>query len=285
MNDSSKILFRASSLSSLMTNPRDKKEELSMTCKTELKNVFVASKYKRREEVESKFLDKGNEREADAIVLYSLIKKGDFTKNKIRLYNDYIQGEPDFFQGESIYKAKETIDTKCSWSAFTFFRVQGEKLNPDYLWQGNGYMWLTGAERHTVAYCLVNGTPQNIMDEKRKLAYKMGILDMSGNDSPEFKEKCKQIEINNIFDINAFYNENPYFAFDNELEEWSYDIPAEDRLYTITIERNEDDIRALQDRIGSCRKFMDKNLFKVSPIEIAQKKIKRLKELQKITSK
>ncbi len=282
MLDSSSIRFRASGISLLMTEPQKKGDTLSKGCKTALKDIFVQEKYKRKEEVSSKFLDKGNEREKDAIALYSDFRGKEFTKNSIRITNDIIQGEPDLFVGESIYKAEETIDTKVSWSAFTFFRAQEEKVDTAYLWQGLSYMLLTGAKKHTVAYCLLNSLPTVIMDEKRKAAYAMGVIDMANNTNPEYAARCKQIEINHIFDINAFVDENPYFLFDNSLEEWSYDIPKEERLFTFVIERNEEDIARIYSKIKDCKEYMDKFLFKVKPAEVAKKKIKRIKELQTI---
>lgn len=285
MIDSSKILFRASGVYQLMTDAQKKGEPLSKGCKTALKDIFVQEKYKRKEELAHKFLEKGNERERDAIKLFSESVGREFIKNDVRLYNDFIQGEPDLFDGKIIHEAEETIDTKVSWSAFTFFRAQEEVVDKSYYWQGQSYMALTGAKKHTVAYCLINGLPSVIMDEKRRAAYQMGVIDMAGNNNPDFKAKCRQIEINHIFDINSFVDENPYFEFDNELEEWSYDIPKEERLFTFAIDRNEEDIARIYAKVKECRVYMDKFLFKIKPAEVAKKKIKRIKELQTILNK
>lgn len=264
-----------------MTDPPKKNGLLSKTCRTHLTNVFVNEKHKRREEIASKYLEKGNEREKDALKLCGMLLGGDFEKNTTRLTNDFIQGEPDTYIGIEIRKADLTLDTKVSWSAFTFFRSQDEKIPSDYYWQGMGYMMLTGATKHIVAYCLVNATSTIIMDEKRKLAYKMGLLDMNGVENPVYIAKCKQIEVNHIFDINAFYEENPYFDFHNSLEEWSYDIPEKDRLFYFTVDRDEEAIKKITTRVKDCRDYMNKNLFKVAPSEIAKSKIKKMKALQK----
>lgn len=264
-----------------MTGSKDKDSVLGKTCRDHLNDVFVMEKYKRREEITSKYLEKGNERENDALALCSKLLGVEYTKNDIRLYNDFIQGEPDTFRGPSIYKATSTLDTKVCWSAFTFFGVQGEKLNPDYEWQGHSYMDLTGAEEHTVAYTLINATAQTILDEKRKLSYKYGVLDWNSAENPIYVQKCKQIEINHIFDLTSFVDEFPYFEFHNEIEEWSYDIPEKDRLYTVTIKRDEEKIRMMHNQVLLCREHMNKNLFKIGSAEIAKGKIKKLKQLQK----
>lgn len=247
-----------------MTEARSKSELLSEGTKTHLIDVFVSSKYSRREEATGKFIDKGNEREEDSITLLSRVTKKFYKKNDVRLFNDFIQGEPDIYEGESIEKADHTIDTKTSWSANTFFRAKNKPTENSYYWQGVGYMWLTGAKTHTIAYCLVNGTSKAIEDEKRRLAYAMGILDTSVS-NPTYKEKCKQIEINHIVDMKSFYDECPWFEFDNALSEWNFDIPISERLHTIEIERNETDIVRLTQRIADCRVWMNENLFKYQP--------------------
>ena len=242
-----------------MTEAKSKTEPLSESCKTHLIDVFISSHYNRREFIDNKFLDKGNEREQDSITLLSRAKKLMLKKNDTRLSNGFITGEVDVYLGNSITEATEVFDTKTSWSAFTFFRAQN-KLNPMYYWQGMGYMALTGAKKHTVVYCLVNSTAQTIDDEKRKLAYRMNLLDPST--SQEYLDRCKQIEINHIFDINPFVKENPYYDFANDLEKWEFDIPMTERVFCYEVERDDVAIQKLYDRIIECRKWMNDNLFR-----------------------
>lgn len=257
--DASNILFRCSSLGHLMTESRSKTESISDTTKTHLIDVFVSTKYGRREEITGKFLDKGNEREEDSITLLSRVEKRFYKKNTTQLFNDFISGTPDLFLGKDVKNATETNDTKTSWSAHTFFRAQKDGINKMYYWQGMGYMALTKAKKHTVSYCLVNGTPKAIIDEKRKLAYSMGLIDTQNE---EYKQKCRQIEINHIFNLKEFLQENPYFELDNNPEDWKYDIPMEERLYQVSFERDESEIKRLYDRIAECRNWMNVNLFK-----------------------
>lgn len=257
MQNADDIKFRCSSLGHLMTEARSKSETLSESTKTHLVDVFVSAKYDRREDLNNKFLEKGNAREEDSITLLSRVQKRFFKKNDIRLENEFISGECDIFLGESIHNATQTFDTKTSWSAHTFFRSSNKDLDKAYYWQGLGYMWLTGAQRHTVAYCLVNGTEKAIMQEKKMARFIENSFDR------DYKKTCKQIEINHIFDIEHFKKENPFFEFDNDVENWFWDIPIEERLFTFTFERNEDDIKRLEQRIIESRKWMNENLFKV----------------------
>lgn len=282
MNNASEIKFRCSGLHAIMTEPQSKKELLSKTCITHLINVFVQEKHKRREEITSKYLEKGNEREPAALKLTSELLGLELVKNEIRLENDYIQGEPDTFVGTDIRRANHTLDTKVSWSAFTFFRAKADKIPAEYYWQGMGYMMLTGARKHTVAFCLTNATAKLILDEKRKLSYHYEIID---SEPEEYKQKCRQIEINHIFDIHEFADEYKYFEYHNDMEAWNYDIPQKERMFTFTIDRDEAAITKIKERVHACRDYMDKNLFKVEPVEVAKLKIKKMKALEKKLSK
>lgn len=116
-------------------------------------------------------MEKGNACEEDSITALSRVTKILFKKNDIRLSNEFVTGEPDLFLGESIYNAERTDDTKTSWSAHTFFRAKNSELDKAYYWQGMAYMWLTGAKVHYVDFCLVNGTVEAILSEKRKLEW------------------------------------------------------------------------------------------------------------------
>lgn len=257
--NANEILFRCSSLGHLMTNPRSKSELISDTTKTHLIDVFISWKYKRREELKNKFLTKGNECEEDSITLLSRVTKTLYNKNSIRVSNDFITGEADLFTGESIYKSETITDTKTSWSMHTFMRSSFSELSKLYYWQDVGYMWLTGAKQASTAFCLVNGTPQAINDEKRRLAYQMGVIDTDSN-NPEYKAKCRQIEINHIFDRELFEAQHGWFEFDIPKNEWTFDVPKNERVKIFTIERNEDEIEALKNRIIDCRQWITDNL-------------------------
>lgn len=225
-----------------------------------LVDIFASAKYGRREEITSKFLEKGHACEEDNITLLSRVNKLIYKKNNVRLTNEYVTGEPDLFIGEDITNATETIDTKTSWSLHTFLRSKHAKLKSIYYWQGVGYMWLTGALKHTVSYGLVNGTDTAINDEKRKLAWNYGP---DADVYPEYVEKCKQIEINHIFDMDLFKSHYPFFQLHNDMSAWNYDIPKEERVHSFSFERKEADILKLKNRIIECRKYMNKNLFKI----------------------
>jgi len=236
-----------------------------------LLQTYAAEVHGRRTQISSKYLKKGNAREQDALTLLSRVKQKVFNKNTERLRNEYFQGEPDAFDGKEIRKAKEIRDTKASWSLETFLESKHKPINPMYEWQGHTYMSLTGAEMHHIDYCLVNGLAKAINDEKRKLAWEMGVLDMEVENDPAFVKGCKQIEINHIFDIHAFCIENPGYEFHNEIFIhnngadkkfiWDYDIPFEQRVHTKSFARDEYKIAQLQEQVIVSREWLNKEMF------------------------
>src|SRR5688572_14682194 len=180
-------LIRCSCLGKIMTEARSKSEVLSETTKTYLRQLFREIKYDRKKEITTKYMEKGLMVEEDAITLYSLVKKRFFKKNEERVKNDYLCGTPDLFIGESIEQAKEIIDIKSSWDLFTF-PFPSDKINKDYFYQLQGYMFLTGAEKATLVYCLIDTPLTLINDEKRKLLYKMGVVT---DENPDYMAACE----------------------------------------------------------------------------------------------
>lgn len=239
MNNANTIKFRCSSLGHLMTEARSKSEPISETTKTHLVDVYVSEVYGRQTDIMNKYIEKGNQVEDDSITLFSRVNKTFFRKNEDHLSNDFIKGTPDLFVGEKIYSATEIIDIKSSWDIFTFFRTKTKDVNKMYYWQLMGYMALTGAQKATLAYCLVN-TPETLVnDEKRKLHWKMGLID---DNHPSFVEACEKIDKLSYYD----------------------DIPMDERILTIQVERNEADIERIYQRVMECRNWMNTNLYNTS---------------------
>lgn len=261
MLNADNLKFRASSMGDIMTGvAKGWGVDQSVTCKRKLVQNYRELKYGRKPKMQNKYTEKGTLAEEDGITLYSRYKKINFTKNSIRLENDFFTGELDIFEGTEITKAKRTHDIKCSWDIWTFpaFFDTTEK---DYEYQGDVYMDLSSAESHTVAHCLVNTPAKLILDEKRKLAWKMGIID---EETPEYVSECIEIEKNSIFDMELFAKHNPYFEFHSK--KWDYDIPISERVHEITMKRNQDNIISMYQRIKDCREWMNENLFKVKTL-------------------
>jgi len=238
MENANNILFRSSSNGLLMTEPRSKSELISETTKGHLIDVFVSNKYGREDDIQNKYITKGLEVEEDSITLFSRHTKTFYKKNEERIYNEFVAGTPDLYEGDGIKSASMVIDIKSSWDIFTFFRNTPEKLNKLYYWQLQSYMWLTGAKSAKLVYCLTDTPLPMIEDEKRRLMWKMGV---ATSENPDYLEACEKLEKNLLYP----------------------DIPIKERVKVFDIERNDVDIERLKQRVIQCREWMNENLFRV----------------------
>jgi hypothetical protein len=88
--------IRASQLGKIMTSPRSKGEVLSQTAKTYIQELALEDKYGIRKDINSRYMDKGNLVEDEAIQLASSVLELEFVvKNEEYFSNDYIKGTPD----------------------------------------------------------------------------------------------------------------------------------------------------------------------------------------------
>lgn len=162
---------RASALGKIMTSSRKAGEVLSQTAKSYVQEVVLQDKYGIYKEFNSRYTDKGNQTEDEAIQLVSeVLDLGFLYKNEDKYTNDWIKGTPDVVTTDLI------IDTKVSWSAQTFPFFDSELPNKDYYWQMQAYMWMTGRRKALVTYCLIN-TPYLILeDEIRREHWKQNLI-------------------------------------------------------------------------------------------------------------
>jgi hypothetical protein len=220
-----KILFRASCIGLIMTKPRTG-TGLSETCKTYLSELATYLKYGRIKDIQNKYIIKGLEVEKHSIDLYSDYKKEFFLKNDQWFSNDFISGTPD------IIKSDKVIDIKSAWDVFTFNKNK-DNLNKNYKYQVLSYCALTGKDKGTLAYCLTNTPDPLIQDEKRKQLWKMAKI---SDTDPDYLEACAEIDKLCLYD----------------------DIPLEERVHEIEIERDEKEIEKIYTRVEECRTYMKK---------------------------
>jgi hypothetical protein len=222
-------LIRASSVGYLMTEPQSKADKeaglLSKTAQKHLLDVYIAEKYGRRKDIQTKQMKKGIEVEQDSIDLLSIYLKMPFTKNEQRFTNDYITGLPDIIDNDRI------IDIKSSYDLWTFIGNIPDKLDSLYHWQMQSYMWLTGTKSAVIAYCLVN-TPENIIEQEKY--YMLKKMDVATEENPEYVKEAMKIEFNMSFD----------------------DIKLDERILMFNVSRNEDDILRIQQKVERAREFL-----------------------------
>ena len=222
-------LIRASSVGYLMTEPVAKADKeagaLSKTAQKHLIEVYIAEKYGRKRDIQTKQMKKGIETEQDSIDLLSMYLKLPFSKNEERFKNDFITGLPDIINGDTI------IDIKSSYDLWTFLGNIPDKLDNLYYWQMQSYMWLTGTRKATIAYCLVN-TPESIIQQEKY--YLLKKMDVISEESPEFIKEAMKIEFNMTFD----------------------DISINERILTFNVNRSEDDILRIENKVLKARTFL-----------------------------
>lgn len=147
MTDNQKAEF--TSLSQKLNNP-----QLPEGCITYLKEWYAEQMCGVRQDVWSKYFEKGNLCEAEAIdVAISMFGLGFGAKNEKLLEDEYKTGTPDCLSSNVI------IDTKCSWDYKTFLNSVNSPISYDYKCQVEGYIDMTGAKTGRVAYVLLD-TPE-----------------------------------------------------------------------------------------------------------------------------
>jgi hypothetical protein len=159
------ILFRASALSSIMTDGKGK-DELSVGAKTYVSKLAKEFVYGYDEKETSKYMDKGIQMEDESIDLYNAVHLSSHAKNAERKNNLWITGEADIVDDDKI------IDIKSSWSLTTFPVLGDQGEDKGYEWQLRAYMWLWDKPRADIAYCLVT-TPDDLIGWENKALHQV----------------------------------------------------------------------------------------------------------------
>ncbi len=152
------IKIYPSSLGDIMTTAKGKDkgpEVLSVGAMTHCYNKAKEFVYGYKPKIKSKYLEKGNLVEDDAITLYNLVHFTQYKKNTERLENDFLSGECDI-NGDD-----EIIDIKSAFSLSTFPALSSRIDSKLYQWQGRAYMMLWDKPVFKIAYCMVS-TPEHL---------------------------------------------------------------------------------------------------------------------------
>lgn len=223
-----KIEAEISDLEKQKGNPR-----LSKTCISFLESWVNEFVYRRRIEVTSKMMDKGNIVEDDAIIYASghVKEMGLSSKNTQKFRNDWAQGEPDVISDNYVF------DTKCSWSHDTFPLYSTGLPESDYDWQVKGYMALTGKTKGRVVFVLMSMPEDMIQKEAR---WKLG----------------------------AEFTREEYESF---AAQFRYDdLPAYLRIREYEVEYDESCIDAIKKRVLECRAYINNTI--IPALEMNAKK-------------
>lgn len=208
------------------------KKELSVGAKSHLKTVYADLKYHKQSvsrERGSKMTNKGKIVEIESIKMISQLDGIEYFKNEDHFENDFICGTPDCIATQpEMYVA----DVKSPWDMETFISNLGEDLDPRYWWQIQGYMWLTGAKKGEVSYCLISSPEEFILDEIYAAARQMNEVT---TDTPKMRLQEAIIRNNMTFD----------------------EIPMVERRIKFEVEYSQEAIDRIKEVIPMCREYLN----------------------------
>jgi hypothetical protein len=153
--------WHPSQIGKLMTNGRAK-DSMGETAKSYIKECAKQDFYNYTTELNNKYIWKGREQEQDSIDLLNSVRFTDYTKNIIRIDNEWMIGECDIITENSV------IDVKTSWSLDTFPALMEDAVNPLYEWQLRAYMMLYDKACAELIYCMVT-TRDEFLNEYENL--------------------------------------------------------------------------------------------------------------------
>ena len=213
--------IRASAAGQIMTSDRSG-DGLGKTAQSYCQTWLREQLYGRRKQVESKYLQRGNESEQDALdYVADRLGYGVLIKNEQFFENEFMCGTPDAILNTVV------IDTKCAWSWETMPIFDTECKNNDYYYQAQCYMHMTGIHSFKLCYVLLD-TPVHMI-EKEACRWCMN------NGYGGLDEK-----IHNDFIARMTYN----------------DVPDSLKLKVFDITYSPDSIHRIEQRVILCREYI-----------------------------
>lgn len=177
--------------------------------------------YRRKRLIGSKYTKKGNENEDESIdLICDYFNLGFISKNKIRKFAEFIEGECD------IELAKCTIDAKNSYTHDTFPVFEKDLPNYDYYGQAQGYMELYDKEYALVAFVLTTASEDIIEREAKNQAWLLGLPEVTF-------DLYESVRLSMTYD----------------------DLDIRTRIKVFRIERNREYIEAVNKRVILCREY------------------------------
>ena len=211
--------------------------ELPEGAKSYCKQWVKETMYKRREQVKSKYISKGNDTEEEGFTMMAVnLKLGFVQKNEDFKQDDFIMGTCDLD-----HEASDTVfDNKSSWSLDQFPMFETEIPSKDYEAQIQGYCHLWKRKRGAVVYTL-NDIPID------QLGYLM---------KPWLSDDEKQEEALNLIYTRKAWDaaKSRYFPSAKGID--FIEIPEKDRVKPFWFDYNPAFIADVQERVMLCRKFI-----------------------------
>jgi len=169
-------------------------------------------------------MDKGNLVQDEIMAMMSFFEDKTYTRNTERKSNEWIEGECD-----CVHDLVD--DYKASWEPESFIPNLIDPLSKDYFYQMQGYTWLWGKQKGRIIWGLVNCPEMILQNERKKLLFS---LDVATDLDPKYQEAVGEMEKNLIFD----------------------DIPMSERLIIANIDRDEEIIAKIPQKVTKAREYL-----------------------------
>lgn len=201
---------------------------LGKTGETFLNDWMKEKFFDRKKEFDSKFLEKGNFCEQQALDYSAKILGFEHSfKNDEYFEDDYFCGTPDLI----LENQRLIVDIKNSWDCFTFPLFEELLPNPDYYLQLQVYMHLTGIHNAKLVYCLMDAPSDLINKETKRQAWASGLMGFP--------------------DENILEHVRQRMIYSN--------MPDNYRIKTFDVEFDKGIISKLRERVKICQDYIENN--------------------------
>lgn len=203
VNNFDNLLFRSSKVGAIVS----KSGKITQGVETYLKEVYWHETKGFKEEVSTKYFEKGKFKEEDSItMLQNTLFRGKnilCVKNKVRIADAFTHGEHDVRVGNTI------IDCKNCWEWKT---LENADLTWDYEWQIRDYMRLNNCDTGILFYCLLNLPEHMLIEKERELFYT--LKKWTTIEDPDYLNACQ--ELREMYNFEKHPPEERFIAFQIE---------------------------------------------------------------------
>lgn len=243
---SSKLVLSASEAEKLEKlrnkKARDGTPLFSKTAESLFVSLFFSKKYNKRiglmkekEEHEADgvpHLVRGIKSEEDGAKLLSQLDGVTYYKDKKVRNNEFFTGAFDRIDAPTIEEATKIVEIKIPFQLKEFYHQMGKALPKSAICEMQGYLDITGKEVGEIHFCLVTFPEETI---KQQRLFWLAKMCADGVETEEFLEKWADIEDNMRFS----------------------DIPPNERVWSYRIERDENMIQDLRERVVAARDWLN----------------------------
>lgn len=155
-------------------------------------------------------------------------------RHKSRIYNDKIVGSLDLTDADKVENSNKILEVKTTFSHLGFLQTVNKPLPEKYLYQMQGYFFLTGLDYGEVCFCLTDH-PQYIIDEQRQIMHSQ----LCPNMEPD--------EVNDDF-VSEWSKAYKSLTFSH--------VPMKERVIVYPVHRNNDIISDIAEKVDICREWL-----------------------------